>query len=44
MEAAVGQLIPEDFPMDLLRNDAERVVVEALRRTLYSDCLVIPDI
>jgi hypothetical protein len=44
MEAAVGQLIPEDFPMDLLRNDAERVVVEALRRTLYSDWLVIPDI
>lgn len=40
----MGQLIPEDFPMELLRNESERIVVEALRRTLYSDWLVIPDI
>jgi hypothetical protein len=40
----MGQLIPADFPMELLRNDAERVVVESFVRTLYSDWMVIPDV
>jgi hypothetical protein len=40
----VGQLIPEDFPMELLKNDAERVVVDCFARTLFSNWLVVPDV
>ena len=40
----MGQLIPADFPMETLKNDAERVVVESFVRTLYSDWMIIPDV
>ena len=30
-EADMGQLIPQDFPFETLKNDAERVVVDADR-------------
>jgi len=40
----MAQLVPEDFPMDLLKNDAERIVVESFRDTLYSNWLVVPDV
>ena len=40
----MGQLIPEDFPMELLRNEAERTVVDCFARTLFSNWLVVPDV
>ena len=40
----MGQLIPEDFPMELLKNEAERVVVDCFARTLFSNWLVVPDV
>jgi hypothetical protein len=40
----VGILVPADFPMDLLANDAERVVVRTLCDRLTDGWVVIPDI
>lgn len=40
----MGLLIPEEFPMELLTNDAERQVVTALVDRLYDSWLVIPDV
>ena len=40
----VGLLVPDDFPMSTLVNDAERAVVEALRDQLSDDWLVLPDV
>ncbi|MCD9623930.1 NERD domain-containing protein [Rhabdothermincola salaria] len=40
----MGTLIPEDFDLDTLANDAERVVVRALVDGLFDSWLVIPDV
>lgn len=40
----MGQLVPEGFPMELLKNEAERRVVSSFVDTLYSSWLVIPDV
>lgn len=40
----MGQLVPEGFPLELLKNEAERRVVTAFVDTLYSSWLVIPDV
>jgi Nuclease-related domain/UvrD-like helicase C-terminal domain/AAA domain len=40
----MGLLVPEDFPMSLLANDEERVVVRALCDRLTDGWLVIPDV
>jgi hypothetical protein len=40
----MGVLVPEGFPMSLLANAEERIVVEALRDRLTDGWLVIPDV
>ena len=40
----MGLLVPEDFPMSLLANDEERLVVRALCDRLTDGWLVIPDV
>ncbi len=40
----MGRLVPEDFPLATLANDAERRVVEALRDGLTDGWLVMPDV
>ncbi len=40
----MGQLIPQDFTFETLKNDAERVVVRAFADTLREKWLVIPDV
>ncbi len=40
----MGLLVPDDFPMSLLANDAERLVVESLRDRLSDGWLVIPNV
>jgi hypothetical protein len=40
----MGQLIPEDFPLDQLANDAERQVVAALRDQLMDSWFIIPSL
>jgi len=40
----MGLLVPENFPMSLLANDEERVVVQALCDRLTDGWLVIPDV
>ena len=40
----MGQLFPEDFPLDQLANDAERAVVEAFCDQLLDSWYVIPDV
>ena len=40
----MGQLIPEDFPIESLANDEERLVVRALVEQLSDDWHVIPDV
>ena len=36
-DITMGLLVPEDFPLSLLANDDERIVVEALRDRLSDD-------
>jgi len=43
-EANMGRIIPADFPMDQLANDAERTVVSAFITGLYSNWLIIPNV
>jgi len=38
----MGQLVPEEFPLHTLKNDEERVVVEALRDGLSDSWFVLP--
>ena len=40
----MGQLVPADFPMEQLANDAERNVVGALVEQLYDSWLIVPDL
>ena len=40
----MGILIPEDFPLSTLKNDEERIVVEALRDRLTDGWMIIPDV
>ncbi len=40
----MGRLIPENFPMECLANDAERLVVRALEAQLSDDWFVIPNV
>ena len=40
----MGQLFPEDFPLDQLANDAERAVVAAFREQLLDSWFVIPSV
>jgi hypothetical protein len=40
----MGRLVPEDFPLSTLANDAERRVVEALRDGLTDGWLILPDV
>lgn len=40
----MGRLIPEDFPLSALGNDAERRVVEAFRDGLTDGWLILPDV
>ena len=40
----MGLIIPEDFPLAQLRNDAERRVVEAFRDQLNDGWLIIPSL
>ena len=40
----MGQLIPEDFPLSRLKNEAERRVVEAFRDQLNDGWLILPAI
>ncbi len=40
----MGTLVPEDFPLASLRNDAERRVVEAFRDGLGDRWLILPDV
>jgi hypothetical protein len=40
----MGQLIPEDFPLDQLANDAEREVVAALCNQLMDSWFIIPSL
>lgn len=40
----MGTLVPEDFPLGDLRNDAERRVVEAFRDQLSDNWLILPDV
>jgi len=40
----VGQLVPEDFPLQTLKNDEERAVVEALRDGLSDSWYVLPSV
>lgn len=40
----MGILIPDDFPLASLKNDEERLVVEALRDRLTDGWMIIPDI
>src|SRR5690554_4430741 len=40
----MGRLVPEDFPLQALANDAEVRVVEALRDRLSDDWLILPDV
>lgn len=40
----MGQIIPADFPMDQLANDAERTVVSSFISGLYSNWLIIPNV
>jgi hypothetical protein len=41
---AMGILVPEDFPLSGLKNDAERAVVEAFRDQLSDSWLILPDV
>lgn len=40
----MGVLVPPDFPLEMLANDEERLVVRALVDQLSDDWLVIPDV
>ena len=40
----MGTLIPEDFSLDLVKNEAERAVIEAFVKDLWSDWLIIPNL
>lgn len=40
----MGQLVPEDFPLQTLKNDEERVVVEALCDGLSDSWYVLPSV
>lgn len=40
----MGQLVPEDFPLQTLKNDEERSVVEALRDGLSDSWYVLPSV
>ena len=40
----MGTLVPEDFPLEQLADDAERSVVEAMRDGLSSNWHIVPDI
>jgi hypothetical protein len=40
----MGLIIPEDFPLSHLRNDAERRVVEAFRDQLNDGWLIVPSL
>ncbi len=40
----MGTVVPEDFPLASLRNDAERRVVEAFRDGLSDNWVVLPDV
>ncbi|MGQ0831439.1 MAG: ATP-binding domain-containing protein [Microthrixaceae bacterium] len=40
----MGRLVPDDFPLSSLRNDAERRVVEAFRDGLTDGWLILPDV
>ena len=40
----MGTLVPEDFPLSELKNDAERTVVEAFRDRLSDNWLILPDV
>ena len=40
----MGQLIPEDFPIESLANDEERLVVRALVEQLSDDWHIIPGV
>lgn len=40
----MGRIIPADFPMDQLANDAERTVVSSFITGLYSNWLIIPSV
>ncbi len=43
-DITMGLLVPENFPLSLLANDEERIVVEALRDRLTDGWLIIPDV
>ena len=40
----MGQIIPEDYPLSLCRNEAERSVVEIFRDQLSDDWLILPNV
>ena len=40
----MGRLVPDDFPLSSLANDAERRVVEAFRDGLTDGWLILPDV
>jgi len=40
----MGRLVPDEFPLSSLRNDAERRVVEAFRDGLSDGWLILPDV
>jgi len=43
-EADMGRIIPADFPMEQLANNAERTVVSSFITGLYSNWLIIPNL
>ena len=43
-EADMGRIIPADFPMEQLANNAERTVVSSFITGLYSNWLIIPGV
>ncbi|CAN0270951.1 unnamed protein product, partial [Phaeothamnion confervicola] len=40
----MGTMVPAGFPMSLLKNDAERLVVNELCRQLSDEWLILPDV
>ena len=42
--SSMGVLVPTDFPLRLLKNDAERSVVESLCSQLTDGWLVLPSV